>query len=494
MKVKILSTVILMAVFSSLSAQSNYPNRKSVMDGKFYPKDSAALKRYLEIQMNQIILAPDSHRIRAIIAPHAGYSYSGEVAAYAFASLRDNPKYKNVFLIGASHVAAFDGASVYPGGAFETPIGNIKVNDEIAAELRKNKVFDFPPTFHLDDHVLEVELPFLQHVLVGEYKIIPIVIGTKNLKLLDKISNLLLPYFNDDNLFVISTDLSHYPSYSNAIKTDTKVISSILTGSSSEFTRVVKENEESGIDNYVTAICGFSAVYTLLKIGELSGNQYSFQKLKYMNSGDVSGDYNRVVGYTAITMRYISSEKDEADSLSFNEVEQNQMFTIARNAIKKQFGIPPDSIGTIENKLKCKCGVFVTLYLDGKLRGCIGTFRQDRELYENIREMAYAAAFNDRRFSPLSKEEFDKVNIEISILTPMQKIDNIDEIEIGKHGIYIKQGILSGTYLPQVAVEQGWDAEEFVSHCSQYKVGIGKDGWKNKNSEIFIYESLIYKE
>ncbi len=464
------------------------------MAGKFYPGDSAALKRYLEIQMNQIILAPDSNRVRAVIAPHAGYSYSGEVAAFAFASLRDNPEYKNVFLIGSSHVAAFNGASVYPGGHFETPLGNVPVNDEIAKELRKNKVFDFPAAHHLEDHVLEVELPFLQHVLEGEFNIIPIVIGTKSTHLLDEISDALLPYFNDENLFVISTDLSHYPSYANAIKTDTKVISSILTGSSTEFTRVVTENEGSEIENYRTAICGYSAVYTLLKLGELSGEKHSFQKLKYINSGDISGDYDKVVGYTAISMKHIPDADEKSDSLSFNEYEQKQMFTIARNAIKEQFNIPPDSVGTIEKKLKTKCGVFVTLYLNGKLRGCIGTFRQDKELYDNIREMAYAAAFNDRRFEPLTQEEFSEIKIEISILTPMQKIEDIQDIEIGTHGIYLKQGILSGTYLPQVAVEQGWNAEEFVSHCSQYKAGIGKDGWKSKNTEIFIYESLIYEE
>lgn len=483
-----------MSAFSSLSAQSTYPNRKAVMAGKFYPGDSASLQRYLEIQMNQIVLAPDLNRVRAIITPHAGYSYSGEVAAHAFAALRDNPEYKNVFLIGTSHVAAFDGASVYPGGNFETPLGNLEINDSIASELRENEVFDNPASVHLEEHCLEVELPFLQHVLVGDYKIIPIVIGNKDKHALDEISNILLPYFNDENLFVISTDLSHYPTYSNAIKTDTKVISAILSGNSNEFSRIVSENEGSEIENYLTAICGYSAAYILLKLGELSGENFHFQKLKYANSGDISGKYDKVVGYTAISMRHIPDKKEKPNTLSFNEDEQKQMFAIARNSIAEQFDIPGDKIGVVSNPLHIKCGVFVTLHLDGKLKGCIGTFSQDKELNENIREIAYSAAFNDRRFSPLSKKEFENVEIEISVLTPMQKINNIEEIEIGKHGIYIKQGILSGTYLPQVAIEQGWTAEEFVSHCSQYKAGIGKDGWKNKSTEIYIYESLIFKE
>lgn len=496
MKINLLATIILtMSAFSSLSAQSTYPNRRAVMAGKFYPGDSAALQRYLEIEINQIILAPDSNRIRAIVAPHAGYSFSGEVAAHAFATLRDNPQYKNVFLIGSSHIAAFDGASVYPGGYFETPLGQVEVNDSIATELKKNEVFNNSSGPHLEEHCLEVELPFLQHVLSEGYKIIPIVIGNKDQHALNEISRLLLPYFNDDNLFVISTDLSHYPTYSDAIKSDTKVISGILTGSTEAYCKAVKESEEKEIENFRTAICGFSAVYIMLRLGELSGDKFNFQKLKYANSGDVSGDFSKVVGYTAIAMRHIPRSKvSDEDSLYFTDAEQKQLFILARNAILEGLNIKGDTLDEIGEHLRIKCGVFVTLYLNGQLKGCIGTFRQDQEICENISEMAYAAAFNDRRFSPVSKEEYDNIEIEISVLTPMQRIEEIEEIEIGKHGIYIKQGILSGTYLPQVATENGWDAEEFVSHCSQYKAGIGKDGWKNKSTEIYIYETLIYKE
>ncbi len=138
--------------------------------------------------------------------------------------------------------------------------------------------------------------------------------------------------------------------------------------------------------------------------------------------------------------------------------------------------------------------MFVTLHLDGKLRGCIGTFRQDAELAGNIKDMARAAAFSDPRFGPVSAEDFDKIELEISVLTPMRKIDSTEQIVPGKHGIYIKNGNRSGTFLPQVATEQGWTTEEMLGHCSRDKAGLGWDGWKDAATEIYIYEAIVLKE
>jgi AmmeMemoRadiSam system protein A len=126
------------------------------------------------------------------------------------------------------------------------------------------------------------------------------------------------------------------------------------------------------------------------------------------------------------------------------------------------------------------------------LRGCIGTFRQDQPLWQNVMEMAQSAAFNDPRFSPLSFDELNKIDIEISVLTPLKKIKSIDEIQLGKHGIYIKKGLRSGTFLPQVATETGWTLEEFLGHCAQDKAGIGYYGWKDPDTEIYIYEAIIF--
>ena len=134
----------------------------------------------------------------------------------------------------------------------------------------------------------------------------------------------------------------------------------------------------------------------------------------------------------------------------------------------------------------------VTLTIDGELRGCIGTIEPVQEIYKDVADNAIKAAFEDPRFSPLTREEFDKTEFEITVLGPMKKINNINEIIIGRHGIYIKKDFRSGTMLPQVAVENNWSVEEFLSYTSLHKAGLGWDGWKN--AELFIYEGLVLEE
>ena len=145
---------------------------------------------------------------------------------------------------------------------------------------------------------------------------------------------------------------------------------------------------------------------------------------------------------------------------------------------------------TLTATLKQKCGAFVSLHKQGRLRGCIGHFGEDVPLYEIVAEMARAAAFEDPRFMPVTKDELDDIDIEISVLTPMRRIKSLDEFQLHKHGIYIKKGYRSGTFLPQVADEVNWSKEEFVGHCAQDKAGIGWDGWKD--AELYVYEAIVF--
>lgn len=493
---RMLILLTIMSIFSDTGAQENLPVRKAAVAGQFYPAEAEALEKYFEKEFNQITVAPNDKKVRAIIVPHAGYMYSGRTAAWAFATLREKNIYKNVFIIGSSHIAAFDGASIFHGAAFETPLGHAEINTEITSTLQQNNIFKFPQQYQTEDHVLEVEIPFLQYILEPGFKIIPITIGTKSSYALDKITEALKPYFTPDNLFVISTDLSHYPSYSDAVKADSAVVQSILSGNPQTFDAVVRSTENAGIKNYVTAICGYSAVYILMSLAT-DKDGFSYEKLKYSNSGDVSGDFNRVVGYASIAVREcaLKETQQKKDTFTISENDKKIMFNIARNSIESKLNNEARTVpDTLSDMLNEKCGVFVTLHLNNKLRGCIGTFRQDRELAINIHEMALAAAFSDPRFDPLTKEEYKNIELEISVLTPMQKIDSVNQIVLGKHGIYIKRGNMTGTFLPQVATETGWTLEEFLGHCSRDKAGIGWEGWKDEETEIFIYETIILNE
>lgn len=181
--------------------------------------------------------------------------------------------------------------------------------------------------------------------------------------------------------------------------------------------------------------------------------------------------------------------------MHLNQNDKKYLLKLARETIvdfinnKNILKISEDSI---PDTCKVKCGAFVSLHKNGKLRGCIGHFGEDIPLFQTIQEMAIAAATNDYRFSPVNKTEIDLIEIEISVLTPMKKIQNISEIVLGKHGIYIKIGNRGGTFLPQVATQTNWTLEEFLGHCSQDKAGLGWDGWKK--AELFIYEAIVFSE
>jgi hypothetical protein len=134
--------------------------------------------------------------------------------------------------------------------------------------------------------------------------------------------------------------------------------------------------------------------------------------------------------------------------------------------------------------------VFVSIYVKGELRGCIGNFAQEETLNDLIQRMAVSAAC-DHRFKNLQPDEADDMELEISVLSPLQKIESVAEIEPGKHGIYIKKGLNSGTFLPQVAKKTGWNLEEFLGHCARDKAGFSWDGWKD--AEIYTYEAFVFR-
>jgi len=175
--------------------------------------------------------------------------------------------------------------------------------------------------------------------------------------------------------------------------------------------------------------------------------------------------------------------------------EKKELLAIARNTIEtylktgKTSEVNPKDITPA---MRENCGAFVTLHKDGALRGCIGRFSASEPLYKVVQQMAISAATEDNRFSVVTIDEMKDIDLEISVLTPMQKINSIDEIEMGRHGIYIKKGFYSGTFLPQVATETGWSKEEFLGYCSKNKAGLGWDGWKE--ADIYIYEALVFSE
>ena len=432
----------------------------------------------------------------ALISPHAGYVFSGTIAASAFNQIDSSQKFETIFILASSHTTSFEGASVYCDGNYDTPLGEVKVNTELALKLVKENgdIFrNFAPP-HLTEHSIEVQLPFLQYKLGKEIKILPIILGTDNPADCKKIAEILKLYLNSKNLFIISSDFSHYPSYKEAITADSLTASSILSNNPNSLINALAINGKANIPGLVTSLCGWTSVLTFLYMTEKNEN-LSFHKIQYQNSGDSPyGDHHKVVGYNAIAIT-MDHKKTSKNSFSLTIEEKKTLLNIARKTITdylKNDTLSKTDTNQITSTLKMPCGAFVSLHKNNNLRGCIGSFSQNEPLYEVIKKMALASALNDTRFSPVKSEELDEIEIEISVLTPMNKITSIDEIELGKTGIYIKKEGHSGTFLPQVASQTNWSKEEFLGHCSRDKAGIGWEGWKT--AEVFIYEAIVFCE
>jgi len=476
------------------NSQTPLINRDAVFAGQFYPGTEKSLSNTLDTLFLKA-LPKQSENILAIISPHAGYVYSGEVAATSFNQINPEKKYERIFILAPSHRTSLKGASIYSIGNYETPLGIVKVDINLAKELiEKHDCFEFNNSAHNHEHSLEVQLPFLQHKMKTDFMIVPIVIGSFNQSSYQEIAKALKPYFNEKNLFVISTDFSHFPSYNDAVTADNRCANAITTNSVKELQKAIVENDDSKYPGLSTSMCGSGPVFTLLYMTE-EDPDFTITALQYKNSGDADfGDKSRVVGYYSLVVTQKGSTANEAEyNLSDNEKEL--LLKIARNTIVeylKTGKAPVIKRSTLTENLMKNCGCFVTLKKNGKLRGCIGRFIADESLYIIVQKMAVASATEDSRFMPVTSDEIDNLEIEISVLTPLKKINSIDEIVLGKHGIYIKKGWKTGTYLPQVADETTWNVEEFVSHCSHDKAGIGWDGWKS--AELFTYEALVFSE
>jgi MEMO1 family protein len=487
--------MIFMGMFSSSSsAQENKSSndRKAYAAGRFYSADPTALTKSLA-ELFKMAKAKTTKNVWALISPHAGYVYSGEVAASGFNQIDPDATFDNVFIIASSHQMRFDGASIYHKGDYLTPLGRVKVNSELASALvREHGVFGFRKDAHLNEHSLEVQLPFLQFHLKNKFQIVPILIGTQDIAECVEIADALKPYFNDRNLFVISSDLSHYPAYADAKIVDRKTVKAIVSNSISNLQDAMRLNKETCVSDLATSLCGWSSVFALLNLTQ-DRSGLGFKEIQYMNSGDQDfGDKSSVVGYSSIV---IFDETKETTGFNLEQNEKIELLGIARQSIEHfltEGKKPKLQSEMLSENLKMNLGAFVSLHKNNELRGCIGRFMPDAPLYQTIQDIAVASAVQDSRFEKVDIVEMQEIELEISVLTPMKKIKSIDEIKLGRDGIYISKGEASGTFLPQVASQTKWSLEEFLGHCAKDKAGIGWDGWKN--AEIYTYEAIIFNE
>ncbi len=477
--------------------------REPVVAGSFYPGDPGTLRNAVRQYMEDATVNIEG-KVLGLVSPHAGYSFSGGTAAYAYKAL-EGKDINLVILLGPSHHAYINGFSVYDKGAWRTPLGEVMVDEEFTSNLQGySDLIDYYPEGHISEHSLEVQLPFLQEVL-KDFKIVPIVFSIDNLKVCSILANALFKELQkrDNWVIIASTDLYHGYDYEVAKE---------VTGKVDEYIkdldcRALLEYDRSMRARGACAACGISAVVTMILTVENFGANKAML-LNRTNSADVTGQRDGyVVGYGAWAIVKSDSakaekeEKEEEEEVekkeelgvqSLTDEEKEELLTVARKTINKYVrnsNIPEFNVKS--EKLKEKSGVFVTLKKKGALRGCIGFVVAEEPLYLAVRDMAISAATRDPRFPPLRPSEIDEIDIEISVLTPFRRVEDVDEIEVGRDGLMIRKDFMSGLLLPQVPVEQGWDRKTFLEHTC-YKAGLPSNAWKD--AEIWKFQALVFSE
>ena len=470
--------------------------REPVAAGSFYPGLKEELENMIDKYMLEVESPTSKKHIRALIVPHAGYQFSGQVAAYAYKALIGNLPaggINTVIIIGPSHHEYFEGASVYPKGYYKTPLGKIEIDKDLAKKIiDSDKRISFQASAHSQEHSIEVQLPFLQEVLpaIG-WKIVPIIMGNQP-EAVDILINSLKNLIDENTLLFASSDLSHYPSYEDAKYSDNKVIKAILTGKKENLENTIEQLKKENIPNLQTCACGQDAIEVVM--GVMEDKEKSIKLLKYANSGDVEiGNKSQVVGYAAIV--FMDSTSSSQPNLELSKEERKKLLEIAQESVETY--VKTKKILQFKNDLPAlekHLGAFVTIKKSGQLRGCIGIFEPKIPLYQVVIEMAISAATKDSRFYPITEDELKDLKYEISVLSPLKKVNSWRDIEIGKHGVQVKQGLHSGVFLPQVATENNWDLDSFMSQLCSQKAGLPADCWKNPETDIYIFTAQVFGE
>jgi len=395
--------------------------------GKFYTNNKDELLKQLN-QFEKNNTHDYEYKTRAIIVPHAGYVYSGQLASEGFQYL--DKKVKNVFIIAPPHYVAVKNIALSIFDSWSTPLGEIEVNQEINQELVKNFGCEFEDDAFVDEHSIEVMVPFLQKFLPN-VKIIPMLTGHNH----KKVSKIIEHYWqNSENAFIISSDLSHFYPTNEAKKIDA------LTAEMIETNDIEKFSPEQA--------CGATGVCNLIDFAKYKN--YSLIRIDMANSGDITGDNLRVVGYGSWLL--YEGEKNQFIKKFFSDY----VIDICKKSIQAVLNKEPIKIEKIPAIFKEQGACFVTLEKNNDLRGCIGSIIAHRALIDDLIKNAQSSAFSDSRFQPLRKDEFEDLSIDVSLLSDPEKINFEDEADLLAQirpfidGIIIKDGPYQAVYLPSV--------------------------------------------
>ena len=479
---------------TAASAQSSRRVRAPAVAGLFYPGEATMLSKALD---GLLAKAPAQHipRLRALVCPHAGYEYSGQTAACAY-KLLEGRDVQTVVVMGPSHYAAFQGACIPNADAYETPLGLVPISEKAKAlasvppfvleprcmvqrpgwwrqapKAAPEAGQDTPETW---EHSVEVQVPFLQKVLKN-FKILPVVIGEVDPA---QVAKTLADRIDDKTIVVASSDLSHYHNYRAATGLDDRCVKAICD---LDIDAMAKQEA-----------CGQAPIVAVLHLARQKG--WKAQLLDYRNSGDVTGEKDRVVGYAAVAFYEPARE-------NLSAAERKYLLDLARRTLASVTAggsVPEVAEKDAPPKLAEKKACFVTLTKEGALRGCIGHLMAIEPLQQAVAENARNAALRDPRFPAVTPDELDKIKIEISVLTEPQPLpfsspdDLLSKLHPNEDGVLLHIGSRTATFLPQVWAQLP-DKVKFLEHLS-LKAGGEPSAWRGKDVTVSIYHAECFEE
>jgi hypothetical protein len=438
----------------------------------------------------------------AIIVPHAGYIYSGQICADGYNQVRGGT-YDTVVILGTNHTnPAFRKVSLYSGGGFRTPLGEARVNREmIKALLAADPDCILDESLHDSEHSIEVQIPFIQVLFPGA-KIVPVVVGAPDVELCVRFGKALAGVIRGSRtLIVASTDLSHYPDAENAAPVDAETLAAVANLDEAALHEAIASQMKRGIPNLVTCACGEAPAMVAMAAAKALGARGG-KVVSYLHSGDVVHlERSRVVGYGAVALTMGKEgasptkpkKTDIPSDLTLTPADKKVLLAFARKSIARYLETRTmPAARNFDPRLSVPRGVFVTLRKNGELRGCIGHIPPDTPLMNVVGAMALKSAFGDYRFEPLGDNELGSIEIEISVLTLPKEVSGAADVVIGRDGAILQKDGRGALFLPQVAPEQGWGREEMLDNLC-LKAGLYRGCWK-ENVQITTFQAIVFSE
>ncbi len=435
-------------------------------------------------------------RPKALVCPHAGYRYSGAVAGHCYATL-ERERYDRVFILGPSHRYPLGGIGVGPWTHYETPLGRVPVDAAAVERLTADGLFAVIDGVDAEEHSVEMQVPFLQVAAMGS-AIVPLVVGQLDREQVRHAAEVLRAEVGPGDLVVASSDFTHWGprfGYTPDVGDDRAAgiealdRASIDGFASGDVDTFLDHKAETGI-----TVCGYLPMAVIQAM--LTGDR-EVELRRYDTSGNLTGDWRNSVSYAALAVTGEPWTGRGADRTTWrlDRAEQLTLLALARDAIAARLaGEPPPSFDgyAITGEMTQPAGGFVTLTAGGRLRGCIGEIPSTRPFHEVVRDHAVDAAFGDPRFKALTAAEFPDVHLEISMLTPPAEVGGVEDIVLGRDGVYLIKGTKRAVYLPQVAVEQGWDLDQTLTSLAR-KAGLEPDGWRS-GATFQTFQAQVFHE